>query len=172
MLSDEPHAAVPYQQSRRAAREAVLKALFQMEFQQIDATAALQYALQTEESEPDTTDDAAVAALQTANPRLNEVDHIFAQQLLSGVLAKCAEIDEILSSFARDWSLSRIGKLERSILRMALYELLWRAEIPAAATLDESVELTKTFCAVEAAAFINGILGNIHKHLLELHHYA
>ena len=142
-----------YQISRRYARECVLRALFQMEFHDIEPAASLDYALTV-------TDD--------SERRLSESDLLFTNQLLAGVCERREQIDEILGSFARDWSLARIARLERSILRMAMYELVWRDEIPPAATLDEAVELTKAYCAPEATAFVNGILGNIHKHLQEL----
>ncbi|MCL2548034.1 MAG: transcription antitermination factor NusB [Symbiobacteriaceae bacterium] len=137
--------------TRRQERELILAVLFQLEFEVKDSDELLQNALD-------------ILDMTTA---LNASVLSFSRQMLRGISRRRGELDEILQSFAKDWSLERIGRLERSILRMALYELIWQDDIPPAATLDEAVELTKSYCAVEASAFINGILGNIHKHLEE-----
>jgi len=70
-------------------------------------------------------------------------------------------IDEVLKRHVAGWSLERLGTLERSILRLATYELLWEAVVPEAVAIDEAIELAKRFCSDEAGALINGILGSI-----------
>jgi len=136
--------------SRRQARELALKVLFQQEFQAGNI------------------EDMLVFAMDDMDLNIQESDLQFTNILLTGIAKHRIEIDEILQSFAVGWTLARIGRMERSILRMALYELIWFEGIPSAATLDEAVELCKSWCAVEASSFINGILGNIHQHLEEL----
>jgi transcription antitermination protein NusB len=59
------------------------------------------------------------------------------------------------------WSVDRLGVLERSILRLAVFELLWRDDVPAAVAIDEAVALTKRFCSDEAGALVNGVLGSL-----------
>ena len=170
LKTDVQRQRAAFRLSRRYAREVVLGTLFQLEFQEGDREQMLGFALSELEAESGRVlaidDDSAQGQAGASSTVLSESDLRFAQELLTGVCERRVEIDEVLASFARDWSLARIGRLERSILRMALYELLWRDDIPPAATLDEAVELTKAYCAPEASAFINGILGNIHQHLV------
>ena len=72
-----------------------------------------------------------------------------------------AAIDTVLHSHVAGWSLERLGTLERAILRLAAYELLWEPEVPEAVAIDEAVELAKRFCSDEAAALVNGVLGSV-----------
>jgi N utilization substance protein B len=79
------------------------------------------------------------------------------------------ELDELIADHATGWSLERIAPLERSILRVGLAELLYADElpgehaIPPEGAIDEAVEIAKQFCGAEAPAFINGILGAVHR---------
>jgi transcription antitermination protein NusB len=83
----------------------------------------------------------------------------FSAELAEGVEENRGELDELISKHARGWSLERIAPLERSIMRVALYEALHRDDVPAEVAIDEAVELTKEYCGVEAPGFVNGILG-------------
>jgi transcription antitermination protein NusB len=83
----------------------------------------------------------------------------FTRELVEGVEAHGGELDEEIGRLAHGWSLERIAALERSILRVALYELRHRDEIPAEVAIDEAVALAKKYCGAEAPAFVNGILG-------------
>ena len=82
----------------------------------------------------------------------------FATHLAKAAWDSKNEIDEIISKLAIDWPIDRIGKVDRSILRLALYELR-NGETPAAVVINEAVELAKKYSSEEAAKFINGILG-------------
>jgi transcription antitermination factor NusB len=75
-------------------------------------------------------------------------------------------VDELLSKASQHWRLERIAKVDRTILRMALYELLYRDDIPPKATINEAVDLGKKFCSEESGAFINGILDKIYHTLI------
>jgi N utilization substance protein B len=85
----------------------------------------------------------------------------FARELARGVDEHTPELDALIASAAQDWSVDRIAPLERSILRTALYEILYRPDVPAEVAIDEAVEATKTFCGAEAPAFVNGVLGGV-----------
>lgn len=85
----------------------------------------------------------------------------YGRGLVLGVAAEREAIDVILRQHVTGWSLERLGTLERSILRLATYELLWEAGVPEAVAIDEAVELAKRFCSDEAGALVNGILGSI-----------
>jgi transcription antitermination protein NusB len=83
----------------------------------------------------------------------------FTRELVEGVEAHRGELDEEIGRLARGWSLERIAALERSILRVALYELRHRDDIPREVAIDEAVALAKEYCGAEAPGFVNGILG-------------
>jgi transcription antitermination protein NusB len=85
----------------------------------------------------------------------------FSRELAEGVEANRAELDELISRHAKGWSLERIAPLERSIMRVALYEALHRDDIPAEVAIDEAVELAKEYCGSDAPGFVNGILGAV-----------
>ncbi|HET8975180.1 MAG TPA: transcription antitermination factor NusB [Solirubrobacterales bacterium] len=83
----------------------------------------------------------------------------FSVELAEGVEANRAELDELISKHARGWTLERIAPLERSIMRVALYEALHREDVPAEVAIDEAIELTKEYCGADAPGFVNGVLG-------------
>lgn len=84
----------------------------------------------------------------------------FTRRLVAGVLADKEELDAVLESHSRDWSLSRMAPLERSVLRLALFELRGGVTPPEVA-IDEAVRLAKRYATDEAGALVNGILGSI-----------
>lgn len=87
----------------------------------------------------------------------------FTRELVEGVDSHQDELDELISASAIGWSLERIAPLERAILRVALFEMLHRPDVPAEVAIDEAVELAKRYCGAEAPGFVNGILGNVMK---------
>ncbi len=99
-----------------------------------------------------TSDDALARARETATAD-------YTARLVRGVADHRAEIDQMLSEHVEGWSLQRLGVLERAILRLAAYELLWEPEVPPAVVIDEAVESAKRFCSDEAGSLINGVLG-------------
>jgi transcription antitermination protein NusB len=87
----------------------------------------------------------------------------FTRELVEGVLKERPELDELIGRHASGWSLDRIAPLERNILRVALYELLHRDDIPAEVAIDEAVEAAKELCSADAPGFVNGILGAVQR---------
>lgn len=87
----------------------------------------------------------------------------FTRDLVAGADASRTEIDELISRFSQGWALERIAPLERSILRVALFELLHRDDVPAEVAIDEAVEAAKELCGAETPSFINGILGSVQR---------
>jgi N utilization substance protein B len=102
------------------------------------------------------------AALQRTGEAAGEaaVDP-YARSLVLGVAEEREAIDAVLRRHVAGWSLDRLGTLERSILRLATYELLWEPGVPAPVVMDEAVGLAKRFCSDEAGALVNGILGSL-----------
>lgn len=89
----------------------------------------------------------------------------FARRLLEGVLARKAEIDRRIESSSSHWSLDRMNVVDRNILRVATFELLCCEDIPAKVSINEALELAKTFADKEAVSFLNGILDRVAKGL-------
>ena len=83
----------------------------------------------------------------------------FTVELACGVEEHREELDTEIASLARGWELDRIAPLEKSIMRVALYELRYRKDVPAEVAIDEAVSLAKRYCGAEAPGFVNGILG-------------
>jgi N utilization substance protein B len=88
---------------------------------------------------------------------------VFTRELVHGVLREQEVLDELIARHATGWKLERIAPLERSILRVALYEMLHRPDIPDEVAIDEAVEAAKELCAAEASGFVNGILGTVER---------
>jgi transcription antitermination protein NusB len=82
----------------------------------------------------------------------------YARKLVYGVDLHRKELDEQLSRHITGWNLQRLGILERAILRVAAYELVWENETPGAVVINEAVTLAKRFCSAEAGSFVNGVL--------------
>ena len=85
----------------------------------------------------------------------------FTRELVDGVLAEQAELDELIATHSSGWTLDRIAPVERNILRVALHELRSRPDVPVEVAIDEAVEAAKELCSAEAPAFVNGILGTV-----------
>jgi N utilization substance protein B len=83
----------------------------------------------------------------------------FTRALVEGVEEHRDELDAQIARLSRGWELERIAVLERSIMRVALYELHHREDVPAEVAIDEAVSLAKRYCGAEAPGFVNGILG-------------
>jgi N utilization substance protein B len=87
----------------------------------------------------------------------------FTSRLVFGVNQNLDDIDEKISFYATNWQLKRMAIIDRNILRLGLYELLYAEDIPPKVTINEAVELAKKFGDVESSKFVNGILDKIHK---------
>ena len=86
---------------------------------------------------------------------------VFAKELVNGVLACREKLDRILSEASENWRLDQMAKVDRVILRIAVYEIAIDRKVPTKAAINESIELAKTFSGDEAGRFVNGILGRV-----------
>ncbi|TFH13534.1 MAG: transcription antitermination factor NusB [Lentisphaerales bacterium] len=90
----------------------------------------------------------------------------FAESLVRGVMQNLSEIDLMIQKNTTNWDISRIGKVEKCVLRLAFYELLYRTDIPPVVSINEAIEIAKLYGGGEASGkFINGILDNIRRDL-------
>lgn len=87
----------------------------------------------------------------------------FAEALVKGAVANTKKIDEIISKCASNWKLSRMAAIDRNVLRLAAYELLFCGDIPPKVSINEAVDLAKKFGDMESGKFVNGILDRINK---------
>ena len=89
----------------------------------------------------------------------------FTLQLAKGTVEHLDEIDALIESKLKNWKLSRISKVSLSILRMAVYELKYLADVPSSVAINEAVELAKQYASEDDYSFVNGVLGNVAKEL-------
>ena len=136
--------------NRHLARSIVLQTLFEWDSADAADTADI-LARNLEEFAPD------------------ERDNSFIQNLLDGVIAKQSDIDRIIVKAAPDWPLDKISTIDRNILRIGLFELLFadREQVPAKVAINEAIELAKTFGGESSGRFVNGVLGAVYKEIGE-----
>lgn len=100
--------------------------------------------------------------------KIPEVLQLYIKQVVLGVCENVSELDEIISKYSEDWDISRISKLNLSILRIAIFEIKYCDDIPMSASINEAVEISKIYDAEEKSSkFINGILGTFARSLDE-----
>ncbi|HAV42529.1 TPA: transcription antitermination factor NusB [bacterium] len=87
----------------------------------------------------------------------------FAQRLVKGARENIADIDRLISQHLDNWQFERLSTVDRNILRFATYELLYCEDIPPVVSIDEAIELAKTYSTADSPAFVNGILDKIRK---------
>ncbi len=87
----------------------------------------------------------------------------FAWELVDGVWSHVDEIDSTIKEYAKNWKINRLGRIELTVLRIALFEMLYRDDIPAKVSITEALELTNQFAEFKARSFINGLLDAVHK---------
>ena len=130
--------------NRRKAREYALQILFQAEFAGTGR----------EVSSPDDF---------WADKDRKEKDDLreFADDLVRGTIENIQEIDRVIQAAAEHWDVRRMAAVDRNILRSAVYEILYRNDIPSAVTMNEALEIAKKYSSLESVAFINGLLDKI-----------
>ena len=89
---------------------------------------------------------------------------LYAREIVDGVSDHRDEIDELIVSYAQGWTIDRMPHVDRSLLRIASWEILWNDEVPAAVAIDECVELAKEYSTEDSSRFVNGVLGKIADH--------
>ncbi|MDB5266162.1 MAG: Transcription antitermination protein NusB [Parcubacteria group bacterium] len=98
-----------------------------------------------------------------------DTDKVFMESLLTGVLAKRADLDLVIGKAAPDWPIDKIAPVDRNILRIGLFELLFadRTQVPAKVAINEAIELAKVFGGESSGRFVNGVLGAVYKEMGE-----
>jgi len=97
---------------------------------------------------------------------LDEADVTYVEQIMNGVSEHREQLDELVKKYSVDWAIERIARVDLCILRVAIFEMLYRHEdVPTGAAINEAVELAKRYGGERSYAFINGILGSVAKEL-------
>ena len=125
--------------ARNKARKRALDILYESEARGVDALETL------------------AARVAAADPPVPE----FAVDLVEGVVTNRARIDELLSAHSKGWALDRMPSVDRAILRVGVFELLWRDDVPDAVVIDQAVELARALSTGESPGFVNGLLGRV-----------
>lgn len=92
---------------------------------------------------------------------LQKQEKEFVSTLVNGTLLHLSDIDKIIAALSQDWQLNRLAKTDLNIMRLALFEIFFREDIPPEVSVNEAVELTKTYGGQESSRFVNGILGKV-----------
>jgi N utilization substance protein B len=127
--------------ARSKARKRALDVLYESELRDVDPMTTL------------------ADRIKFAEPPVNE----YTIELVEGVQDHRARIDAILAEYAEGWTVDRMPDVDRAVLRLGVYELLWRSDVPDAVAIDEAVELAKTLSTDESPRFVNGVLGRVVK---------
>lgn len=130
--------------ARSKARKRALDILFQADVRGDDVAAIL-----------------AAEARRAANEPAREGSWLYAREIVDGVIDNRDEIDEQITTFAKDWSLTRMPAVDRAVLRIGVWEVLFNEKVPAAVAIDEAVELAKEFSTDESGAFVHGVLAKV-----------
>lgn len=131
--------------NRRFAREIILKILFEVELSNNFHEEVLAEYLKKYKPDKNTT--------------------AFISEIVRGTISNMDKIDELIQKHIIDWKLNRLANVDKTILRFAIYEILYMPDIPYSVTINEAIEITKKFGTEESAKFVNGVLGQIVKNM-------
>ncbi|MCD1267327.1 transcription antitermination factor NusB [Microbacterium sp. MEC084] len=110
-------------------------------------------------------DDLAVAlaaeAKRAASEPARQASWLYAREIVDGVIDHAEEIDEQITTHSRDWKLERMPTVDRALLRIATWEILFNDAVPTAVAIDEAVELAKEFSTDDSGAFVHGVLARV-----------
>lgn len=129
---------------RRQARENVLKILYQVEILGDDLNSVLD-------------------RYWDASPTFDDTIKKFANELVKGIAERKDELDEVIKNKLKNWNFERVAIIDRNILRMGVYEIMFREDIPDSVSINEAIEIAKKYGDQESSRFINGILDKVAK---------
>jgi len=122
---------------RRTAREKALQALFQIDIGKNDTMEAYKYSLDGNEEDA------------------------YLKQLIFGTIEHLNDIDSIITSNLENWTLDRLGNVDRNLLRLAVYEMKYMADVPHSVAINEAIEIAKQYGDDQSSKFINGVLSKV-----------
>lgn len=128
---------------RRASREIAMKLLYQLEIQKDDREQQINYVLEENS--------------------LADKDREYVTDVVEGVSKNLSYLDKVIEDLSKGWKISRISKVDLSIMRLSIYEICFRNDIPYSVSVNEAVELAKKYSNEDAGSFVNGILSKVSK---------
>lgn len=128
---------------RRASREIAMKLLYQLEFQKDDREEQIGYVLEENS--------------------LTGRDKEYVTDVVEGVAKNLAYLDKVIEDLSKGWNIGRISRVDLSIMRLSIYEICFRNDIPYSVSVNEAVELAKKYSNEDAGSFVNGILSKVSK---------
>jgi N utilization substance protein B len=126
---------------RKASREIAMKLLYQLEIQKEDKEEQISTILDENE--------------------LTDKDKAYVLDVIEGIEKNLLCIDKLIEKYSKGWKINRIPKVDLSILRLAIYEIKFREDIPSNVSINEAIDLAKKYSGEESGAFINGVLGKV-----------
>lgn len=126
---------------RRASREITMKLLYQLEIQKDDKEEQIEYII--------------------AENNLTQKDKDYILNVIEGVSSNVEQIDFMIDNHSKGWRVNRLSKVDLSILRLSVFEMVYRKDIPHSVSANEAVELAKRYSSEESGAFVHGVLGKI-----------
>lgn len=138
--------------SRRLAREAAIKFLFSIDFNRDE---------NLEEMLREFFETAREHKNDEYQEEIGENDIRYAEEVIKGTIDKLQSIDKRIQANITGWTKDRIVKVDLAVLRLALYEILYRDDIPDSVAINEAIELAKKYSTDESGSFVNGVLGKI-----------
>lgn len=130
--------------ARSKARKRALDLLYSADMRGIDVATALAESSERAAREPD-----------------RHASWAYASEIVEGIVEHGAEVDELITTYSRDWPLERMPAVDRALLRLATWELAFNPEVPSAVAISEAVEQAQTLSTDDSARFVNGVLGRI-----------
>ncbi|KAA9007477.1 transcription antitermination factor NusB [Paenibacillus spiritus] len=138
---------------RRTAREIIVQTLYQMEMNEVESGEAVEMLLAEASEENET---------ERVIPNEPEMkDYVLSQ--VNGIWTNKPAIDEMLEHYLKNWQMSRLSRVDRQVLRLAAYEMIFAAQedVPAKVSVNEAIELAKHFGTEDSGKFVNGVLGKM-----------
>jgi N utilization substance protein B len=140
---------------RRVAREIALQSLYQIEMNHVSPMEAVTSVIEEAENDNE-------SELEVADEKLSP-DYIV--ELVEGTFTHKKEIDILLEEYLKGWQMDRLSRIDREVLRLAVYEMVYRDDVPPKVVVNEAIELSKHFGTEESGKFVNGVLGKMIKEL-------
>jgi len=143
---------------RRLARVIALQCLYHMQMNEVSPSDAIKMAIHEAEN-----DNEAEFHIDEENMTTHYIE-----ELVEGTILNKRVIDELLVEYLKGWQIDRLSKVDKEVLRLAAYEMIFREDVPPKVVVNEAIELAKHFGTEESGKFVNGVLGKMIKQLDEL----
>jgi N utilization substance protein B len=143
---------------RRLARELALQSLYQMAMNGVASAHAIEHVIE----EAQTDDESQLKQTK------DTIDPDDIKELVEGTITNKERIDELLSDYLKGWQMDRLSRVDREVLRLAAYEMVYRQDVPPKVVVNEAIELAKHFGTEESGKFVNGVLGKMIKELEDI----